>query len=60
MYQELELGDFDPVRKPIEAYLSGVRNYETNRYELSPTERAAVSERWGHVSRTYGYASPAD
>jgi hypothetical protein len=60
MYQRLDLGEFEPARKPVETYLAGVRNYETNQYDLSSAERAGVDDRWGRVSRMYGYTGPAE
>jgi hypothetical protein len=56
LYRGLDLGDFGPARPHVEAYLAGVKNYETNRYGLTPEERRAVSRRWGAVIRRYGYA----
>jgi hypothetical protein len=57
VYRDLDLGDFEPAREPVEAYLSATKNYETNRYELSPAERELVAKRWGHIIRRYGYES---
>ena len=36
VYGQLGLGDFEPVRPAIEAYFSGQKNYQTNRYQLTP------------------------
>jgi hypothetical protein len=55
IYRDLDLGDFEPARQPVEAYLSATKNYETNRYELASAERKLIAERWGHVIRRYGY-----
>jgi hypothetical protein len=55
IYRALDLGDFDTTRPHVAAYLAGVKNYETNRYVLTPDERAAVTARWGDVIRRYGY-----
>jgi omega-hydroxy-beta-dihydromenaquinone-9 sulfotransferase len=55
LYHQLDLGDFEPARAPIAAYLAGVRNYETNRYELTPAQRDEIARRWGAVVRRYGY-----
>jgi hypothetical protein len=57
VYRALELGDFEPARKATDAYLAGAKNYETNQYELSPVEHDAVTRRWGHIVRRYGYAN---
>jgi hypothetical protein len=55
IYRDLDLGSFEPARKPVDSYLSGMKNYETNRYDLSPADREVVTRRWGHVIRRYGY-----
>jgi hypothetical protein len=59
IYRDLDLGDFEPARKHAEAYVTGMRNYETNRYDLSPADREEVTRRWGAIIRRYGYESPA-
>jgi hypothetical protein len=55
IYRDLELGKFEPAREYVEAYLNGVRTYETNRYDLSPAECEAVTQRWRPIIRRYGY-----
>jgi hypothetical protein len=55
LYRALELGSFDPARKSVAAYLAGFGEYKTNRYELAPVDRDAVTARWGHIVRRYGY-----
>ena len=56
MYRALDLGDFEPARKHVEAYLAGQSGYATNQYDLSPEDEAAVTRQWGHIFRRYGYA----
>ena len=46
IYEELELGDFDAVRPAIETYMAAQKDYKTNRYQLSPENRAEISRRW--------------
>jgi hypothetical protein len=58
VYRDLNLGDFEPARKQIEAYVAGMKSYETNRYDLSSADCDAVTRRWGHVIRKYGYDEP--
>jgi hypothetical protein len=60
VYDELELGGFEPARPHVEAYLAGLGNYETNRYVLTPEERETVTRRWGPVFRRYGYETRVD
>jgi hypothetical protein len=55
IYERLDLGDFASARPAVEAYLAGLRNYETNRYDLTPAEADVITRRWGDVIRRYGY-----
>lgn len=55
LYDRLELKGFDDVLPALENYLSSVRDYETNHYELTPEDRAAITRRWGDIIRQYGY-----
>ena len=55
VYRVLELGDFARTRPRVEEYLASVKNYETNKYELTAEERSEVTRRWGDVIRRYGY-----
>jgi hypothetical protein len=54
-YDRLELGDFASARQDIEKYLASVRDYETNRYDLTPKQRVEITRLWGPVIRRYGY-----
>jgi hypothetical protein len=56
VYEALELDGFDAARPRIEEYVRQNAGYETNKYELTPEQRAAVEEQWGSVIRRYGYA----
>ena len=51
VYKGLELGDFSVARPHAEKYLASVRNYETNRYVLTPEQKAEITRRWGDVIR---------
>jgi len=55
LYERLELGDFAAAREPVTSYLDGMRNYETNRYELTVEQRDRVARERGPVVRRYGY-----
>jgi hypothetical protein len=55
LYERLALGGFEEYRPRLERYLESIAGYETNRYELTPEQRAAVTGRWGDVIRRYGY-----
>jgi len=55
LYAHLDLGDFDKVKPRLEDYLASIAGYETNRYDLTPTQRAEITRRWSSVIRRYGY-----
>jgi hypothetical protein len=57
LYEHFRLGGFSAYRPRLEAYLAGIKGYETNRYQLSAEQRALVSQRWGAIAATYGYAT---
>lgn len=59
IYHALELGDFEPARAPVNAYLAEVRDYSRNRHMLTPEEEAAISARWGDIIRRFGYENDA-
>ncbi|MBX9791103.1 MAG: sulfotransferase [Pirellulales bacterium] len=58
IYERLQLGEFEPIRAAAEHYLSSQQNYQTNRYELSPEMRAAISTRWRDYIERHGYDTP--
>jgi len=55
IYEELELGDFNAVRPAIETYMGGQKDYKTNRYQLTPENRAEIDRRWEKYLVQYGY-----
>lgn len=55
LYERLGLCGFDEVQPQLEAYLAGLKGYETNRYQLTTAQRETVAHRWGDVIRRYGY-----
>ena len=55
LYQQLDLGDFGPAREAIEKYAHRTRKYQTNRYELTAEQSAAVTQRWRPYIVQYGY-----
>ncbi len=55
IYEQFGLGGFDEVRPEIDRYLAGVKNYKTNKYQLTPEQEAEITRRWGEVIRQYGY-----
>jgi hypothetical protein len=57
LYDHLELHGWEAYRPRLEAYLAALKGYETNRYTLTPEQRAEVTRRWGWVFHRYGYAT---
>jgi hypothetical protein len=55
IYRQLDLGDFAAARPAVEDYVAELRNYETNRHQLSPSETDTITRRWGPIIRRYGY-----
>jgi omega-hydroxy-beta-dihydromenaquinone-9 sulfotransferase len=55
LYEHFQLGGFGAYLPRLESYLATVKGYETNRYELTPEQRAKITQRWGEVIRRYGY-----
>lgn len=58
LYEHLNLGGFEELLPRLERYLASVKNYATNRYELSPALESEINQRWGEVIRRYGYSKP--
>jgi hypothetical protein len=58
-YERLELRGFDRVLPNVEEYLEGVKDYQTNRYEMTPELQAEITRRWGRIIRKYGYSEGA-
>lgn len=57
LYKHLGLGDFEKVLPALEDYMSGLADYQTNRYELSPEMHAEITQRWGSIIQKYGYST---
>ena len=51
IYRDLQLGKFEPARKPVEDYLDVTSNYEKNRYDIDAGDRVAIERRWGPIIR---------
>lgn len=60
VYRALSLGDFEPVRPRLEAYVAANADYQRNKWTMSPALRDQITARWGEAIRHYGYAEPAD
>lgn len=55
VYGALELDGFDAAQPRIEQYLRQTDGYETNKYAITPEQRATIDREWGDVIRRYGY-----
>jgi hypothetical protein len=55
IYEKLELGDFESVLPRLREYLGNTKDYQTNRYRLTPQQQDAVTKRWGPVIRRFDY-----
>ncbi len=55
LYEHFNLGGFDEFLPRLEQYLASIKGYETNRYQLTPEQRAEITRRWGKVIDRYGY-----
>src|SRR5262249_16700320 len=59
LYDHLGLGGFNEYRPRLQAYLATIKGYETNKYDLTPEQRAEITRRWGPIIEHYGYAQLA-
>jgi hypothetical protein len=58
LYRELDLGNFDGVRAPMEKYVAGTVGYARNRFTLSAAQKVRVEDSWGSVIKAKGYCWP--
>ena len=59
LYDHFNLGDFDSYLPRLEEYLASINGYETNRYQLTPEQKAEITRRWGEVIKRYRYDAGA-
>ena len=55
LYQSLDLGDFEPARPGVAAYLEARRNYKRNVNTLAPDDRERVGDRFDRYRERFGY-----
>ncbi|MCA9103024.1 MAG: sulfotransferase [Planctomycetales bacterium] len=60
IYDQIDLGDFETARGPLEAYCATISDYQTNRHEVDPDTRRRVRAAWGEVIDRYGYDDDLD
>jgi len=56
IYDQLDLGDFQPVAAAVETYVAEHAGYCRNRHEPSPEIQAEIRQRWKPYFQRYGYA----
>jgi len=56
VYDHFGWGGWEAYEPRLREYLASVKGYETNKYELTPAQRDAVTRRWAAVIERYGYA----
>jgi omega-hydroxy-beta-dihydromenaquinone-9 sulfotransferase len=56
IYQQLDLGDFEPMRSSLEAYVAEQKDYRANTLELDAAQLQHVRRRWHDYFERYGYA----
>lgn len=56
IYQVLELGDFEPVRDKLTAYIHAQKDYVKNEHSLDPALAAEIRRRWSEYFERFGYA----
>jgi hypothetical protein len=55
IYRQLELGDFEPVRDKLTAFVGEQKDYQTNKHSLDPALQEQIRERWAGYFERYGY-----
>ncbi len=56
LYEQLQLGDYEPARAKVEQYFADKKSYKTNRYPLPDNLQAEITRRWSDYIGRYGYA----
>jgi hypothetical protein len=55
VYAQLDLGNFQPVRSQIEAYVADHADYQPNRYQPTTDQQREIHRRWKPYFERYGY-----
>ena len=55
LYDHFHFGGYAEFLPRLQSYLASVNGYETNKYQVTPEQRAAIGKRWGEVIARYGY-----
>ncbi len=60
IYDRLGLEGYTASEPAFHEYLAGVKDYKTNRYQMSDAIRSAIATRWAEPIARYGYADTPD
>ncbi len=55
IYERLELGDFAAMEPALDAHLSAVKNYRTNRHSIDDGTRELIGREWRRYLEEFGY-----
>lgn len=55
IYSQLNLGNFEPVRDQIAAYMQSQKDYQTNKHQLDEATQAEIRRRWAGYFKRFGY-----
>ena len=55
LYQRLNLGDFEPIREKIAAFVGTQKDYQPNKHQMDEELKARIRERWAGYFERYGY-----
>lgn len=55
IYQQLDLGDFENIREPLEETVAQSKSYKPNQHSLDDVTREEVETRWSFYFEKYGY-----
>src|SRR5262245_17638570 len=55
LYRRLQLGDFEPLREKIAAFVGEQKDYKPNKHQMDEELKARIRERWAGYFERYGY-----
>jgi hypothetical protein len=56
IYERLGLGDYARIEPELNAHLTAVKNYRTNRHSLDEEMAQEIRQKWGRYFEEFGYA----
>lgn len=59
IYKDLSLPDWETARRPVEAYVASLRDYEKNVFTMSKTAAERVESEWSFAIEEWRYGQPA-